>query len=51
MPFIALLIMLLLFLKLASEVLKVGTVHENEYKDNHEKDAASQRQGEIIRKL
>ena len=43
--------MLLLILKLESEVLEVVKVEENEYKDNNSKDVANQRQGKLIRKI
>ena len=42
--------MLLLFLKPEYEILKVGTECKNKYKDNHEKDAAIQRHGKLLRK-
>ena len=51
MPSPSLLKMLSLFVKLASEVLKLGIVDENEYEDNHEKYVARQRQLDILRKI
>ena len=39
---------LLIIVKLASEVLKVVTVEENEYNDNHEKYVARQIQGKLL---
>ena len=43
MPTPSLLKNLSIFVKLVSEVLKVGTVDENKYNDNHAKDVTRQR--------
>ena len=51
MSFPSLLKVLLLFVKLASDVLKLGIVDKNEYKDNNEKDMARQSQVDLIRKI
>ena len=51
MTYPSLLIMLFTFLKTESEVLKIGTVDKNEYKDNHVKEMSRQRHGNLLRKL
>ena len=43
--------MLLLFLKLVSEVFKVGTVDKNKYESNCERDVSRKIHGKVIRKL
>ena len=43
--------MLLLFAKLASEVLKLVTVDKNECYNNHGKDVARQIQGNLLRNI
>ena len=51
MPSPSLLKILSIFVKLAYDVLKVGTVGEIEDEDNHKKYVSSKRQGKILRKL
>ena len=51
MPSPSLLKILSIFVKLAYDVLKVGTVGKIEDEDNHKKYVSSKRQGKILRKI
>ena len=47
----ALMIMLFLFVKVKSYILKVRRVEENEYKDNHRRDVERQNDYNLLRKI